>query len=113
MEQATRFGAPLGTIKFREAIARLDKHLRAEKPRPVMTSTVLGGPPQDVWPPDFAIFTSHSDFVATVAFNSNGRALATGSDDMTCRVWDTASGQVLVVLKGHSKASKACFFMRQ
>merc|ERR1711871_1701983 len=49
MEQATRFRAPLETIKFREAIARLDKHLRAEKPRPILAAAVLGGTPQDVW----------------------------------------------------------------
>jgi eukaryotic-like serine/threonine-protein kinase len=37
-----------------------------------------------------------------VAWSPDGKRLATGSRDGTAKVWDAASGQELLTLKGHS-----------
>jgi WD40 repeat protein len=44
----------------------------------------------------------HSDIVTSVAFSPDGKRLATGSEDHTAKVWDTASGKELLTLRGHS-----------
>jgi WD40 repeat protein len=41
---------------------------------------------------------SHTDYVGSVAFNSDGSLLATGSSDGTIYVWDVASGQQVAML---------------
>ena len=38
----------------------------------------------------------------SVAISSDGQRIASGSMDKTLKVWDTATGQALLTLKGHS-----------
>jgi WD40 repeat protein len=44
----------------------------------------------------------HSRRVFAVAYAPAGKRLATGGDDLTVRLWDTASGQQLACLRGHT-----------
>jgi len=44
------------------------------------------------------------------AFNKSGDKFITGSYDRTCKVWDTASGNELVTLKGHKNVVYAIAF---
>src|SRR5689334_9512646 len=46
--------------------------------------------------------TGHSFMVASVAFSSDGKILASSSGDQTIKLWDVASGTELRALRGHS-----------
>jgi small GTP-binding protein len=43
----------------------------------------------------------HKGVVRSVAFDPAGRTLASGSDDTTVKLWETASGKLLRTLEGH------------
>jgi small GTP-binding protein len=45
----------------------------------------------------------HTDTVFSIAFDPQGRTLASGSEDTTVRVWEVASGKLLRTLKRHTK----------
>ncbi|KAF9274165.1 hypothetical protein BGZ88_003219, partial [Linnemannia elongata] len=40
--------------------------------------------------------------VLTIAFSPNNRHLVLGSGNKTCRLWDTVSGETLLVMEGHT-----------
>ena len=44
----------------------------------------------------------HSDYVFSVSFSPDGTKVASGSDDMTVKLWDVTSGECLQTLEGHS-----------
>jgi hypothetical protein len=48
--------------------------------------------------------TGHTLQVRSMAFSPDGSRLASGSNDGTIKLWDTASGQELRTLKGHTRA---------
>ncbi|GKT48338.1 vegetative incompatibility protein HET-E-1 [Colletotrichum spaethianum] len=54
------------------------------------------------WSACLQTLEGHSDDVTSVAFSSDGQRLASGSDDHTVKVWDTATGACLQTFEGHS-----------
>ena len=63
----------------------------------------LGGPQR-------AVFHGHKNQVASVAFDSAGRRIVSGSWDETVRVWDAENGLELACLRGHeSKVTSVAF----
>lgn len=44
---------------------------------------------------------AHAKWIRRIKLSHNGKHLATVSDDMVCRVWDTATGTCVHELKGH------------
>ena len=56
------------------------------------------------------LLTGHADVVFSVAWNSKGTQLVSGSQDKTARVWEWPTGKEKLVLKDHSDAvTKVCF----
>jgi len=52
----------------------------------------------------------HLTWVRAVAFSSDGKTLASASDDGTVKLWNAGSGAVLQTLKGHSSSVQAVAF---
>ena len=46
----------------------------------------------------------------SVAFNTNGTILASGSCDMTIKLWDVETKTEIVTLKGHNKTVNSVAF---
>ncbi|MFH1918469.1 MAG: protein kinase [Planctomycetota bacterium] len=54
---------------------------------------------------DVGSFLGHGDRVGTIDFSRDGRVIASGSDDKTLRLWDTATRQQRLVLEHPAKVS--------
>ena len=52
--------------------------------------------------PDELTLEGHAGPVMSVAFSPDGQRLASGSDDETVKIWDSATGKELFALKGHA-----------
>ncbi|KAJ6013047.1 hypothetical protein N7522_003402 [Penicillium canescens] len=64
----------------------------------------------DSWSPTLQTLEGHSDRVRSVAFSPDGHTLASGSDDHTIKLWDTATGTHRQTLEGHSKWVRSVAF---
>lgn len=47
-------------------------------------------------------FTDHRDALVDLAFSPDGALIATASSDTRAKIWDAASGEVLLTLSGHT-----------
>jgi WD40 repeat protein/serine/threonine protein kinase len=54
--------------------------------------------------PDQRTFIGHRSEVLAVSWSPDGTRLATGSEDLTAKVWDVAGGREMLTLKGHTGA---------
>jgi WD40 repeat protein len=52
--------------------------------------------------PELVVETGHTSEVVSVAYNPNGKMLASGSSDKTIKLWDAASRRELRTLAGHT-----------
>ena len=48
-------------------------------------------------------FQGHTETVLSAAFSSDGKTLASGSEDNTIKLWDVATGKERFTLKGHTQ----------
>jgi WD40 repeat protein len=56
-------------------------------------------------------FAGHEQAVRAVAVSSDGKLIASASDDRTARVWDVASGDQIAQLEGHAGAVRGVAFL--
>ena len=54
--------------------------------------------------------SGHTDGVCSITYSSNGRFIATGSDDTTVRLWDAETGAPLATLTGPNDSAKSVAF---
>src|SRR4051812_7068676 len=52
---------------------------------------------------DVRTLKGHTKDVRAIAFNADGTLLATGGNDQTVRIWDTATGKELHTLKADDR----------
>jgi WD40 repeat protein len=52
----------------------------------------------------------HTLHVVCIAFSPDGRRIATGSNDRTVKLWDTATGREVFTLRGHNAGPIALAF---
>src|SRR6185503_16662776 len=52
---------------------------------------------------ELVLQTGHTGSVNALALSPDGRFLVSGSEDVTLKIWDTATGNVLRTLSGHEK----------
>ncbi|WP_424094508.1 caspase family protein [Moorena producens] len=52
----------------------------------------------------------HNDWVLSVSFSSDGKTLASGSGDMTIKLWNLETGKEIHTLKGHDSKVKSVRF---
>ncbi|KAG8778104.1 hypothetical protein FRC15_010965 [Serendipita sp. 397] len=74
------------------------------------TMSILIGCPEN-WPEPPQKWIGHTDAVISITFSFDGRRIASGSGDMTIRLWDAETGQALgEPLRGHESAVSSVAF---
>ena len=53
---------------------------------------------------ELVLQTGHTGSVNALALSPDGRFLVSGSEDVTLKIWDTATGNVLRTLSGHEQS---------
>jgi WD40 repeat protein len=57
---------------------------------------------EETWGAELQTLEGHYGSVSSVAFSPDGQLLASGSNDMTVKLWDPSTGELRQTLKGHS-----------
>lgn len=108
-------------IPFKVAEAPLIRSVAFSPDGRVVAATLaryIQGPKSWVWVGVFdaktgetrkVLETGHAGAIGGIAFSADGKKLATGSDDMTAKVWDWESGKLLVTCK-HARQVRAVDF---
>ncbi|KAJ1709082.1 hypothetical protein NYO67_8749 [Aspergillus flavus] len=94
-------------LVFAPRTAIIRRQLRSEGPSWICQFPQV----EERWSAELQALEGHSQPVNSVAFSSDGRLLASGSEDMTVRLWDTATGTYQQTLNGHSDRIHSVAFL--
>src|SRR6202021_3891354 len=81
----------LSAFPFSPSTSMVSRQYKTQFPR---TLHVLDGR-QRYWPAELNTLQGHDNIVSSVAFSSDGKHIASGSQDKTIRVWDAETGQIV------------------
>jgi WD40 repeat protein len=87
-----------GQIYAAHALARLDTINEKE-----ITASLIGARISNFGIPLLSTLRGHENRVWSIAFSPNGKLLAIGGSDMTIKVQDLTSGNIVSTLRGHNK----------
>lgn len=90
------------TAALRQEIDSQKLHLRPESAGVLLTTGVVNAAFQERWVSPAAI--AHSDRVTAVTFSPEGQTFASGSANMTIRLWDRDSQKEIATLTGNTDA---------
>ncbi len=65
--------------------------------------------PKQIESPELLIQRGHIRAVLSVAFSSDGKMLASGSEDDTIKLWDAGSGNLIRTLQGNTDGVSMAF----
>jgi WD40 repeat protein len=84
------------------------------KGKRIIVTSLLGDKTAYLWDitknHEIVTLTGHTDGISTVAYNPDGRMVATGSRDESIRLWDVATGKEKNKLTGHTGDIKTLVF---
>ncbi|RYP09775.1 hypothetical protein DL765_008331 [Monosporascus sp. GIB2] len=93
--------APLQTyasaLIFSPAYCLIRKIFKDKEPKWIVPKPIV----EHKWSPCLQTLEGHKDSVLSVAFSHDSKLLASGSDDWTIKIWDTATGSLQQTLEGH------------
>ena len=106
-EEALHQGSPDAAMSLALSALRgfTDDPSRAEAPGVVGTLIEAYGEQRTA-----VIFEGHEGPVYAVSFSPDGRKIVSGSLDRTLRIWDSATGEMLLTIKAHEGAVRAVSF---
>lgn len=86
--------------------------LQSFEPLSLLSSTqqITPSPRRAFWWKQFKVLTGHTDPVYSVAISPTGVHVASGSADMTVRIWDIQSGAQVCKLSGHTDWVRSVVF---
>ncbi|KAI7152215.1 WD40 repeat-like protein [Hortaea werneckii] len=84
----------------------LMEHFSSEAPKWIQRVTQV----KERWDPCIRVWEGHCGEVDTVVFSPDGKKVASGSRDMTVRVWDVSKGSSVDTLGGHTDKVYAVAF---
>lgn len=72
----------------------------AQRYQPMFSNTISFISSRDKkWPAIVNVFRGHTSDVTSASFSPDGRRIASGSIDNTVRIWDSGTGEILVLQK--------------
>ncbi len=90
--------SPDGRYAYSAGSDQIVRMWRLPKQAPV----AVADPDPDGPPGEIRRFTGHTKAIWGVAYSPDGSRIASCSDDITCRIWDPNSGQVVRVIEGQN-----------
>ena len=101
LQEGEEFEGLVAAMKAQSVFKGLPDKAKQELLGPLLATFNQAFSTNTVWK-DYYSFHDHINSVETLAFNSDGNILATGSRDGTAKLWNASNGSLITTLEGHS-----------